>query len=218
MPQLIPLDYNVLSTMLQTYLQRNDALFIANIPNFFIVTENTLASKIKNLGQQNFVTTLGMAQLIDKPVGYRQTRSIRVFNSTTNAQYYPISREYEFCRMYDNEVTPQPLSQYYADYNVNQWYFTDYNVATASNVFIEVSYYAAGATLSSTNPTNYWTNYFPQAMWYGILSQALSYLADDERMQGALQLFNAEIDGANVEDKESFNNQALERKVPKQGM
>ena len=68
---------------------------------------------------------------------------------------------------------------YYGDYDYTHWLVAptpdvDYN--------FEVLYYERIQPLDSSNQTNWFTIYAPQALLYGSLLQAMPFLKNDERM------------------------------------
>jgi len=67
---------------------------------------------------------------------------------------------------------------YYADTDYEHWYLAP----TPDQAYeLEVLYYERIAPLSSTNQTNWLTQYAPNAMLYGTLLQAVVYLKNDNR-------------------------------------
>jgi len=71
------------------------------------------------------------------------------------------------------------LPAYYADYDYTHWLVAP---TPANNSTYEVLYYERVQPLDSTNQTNWFTVYAPQALLYGSLLQAMPYLKNDERI------------------------------------
>ena len=73
--------------------------------------------------------------------------------------------------------TDVPL--YYADYDYTHWLVAP---TPAQNYVFEVLYYERIQPLDSSNQTNWFTIYAPQALLYGSLLQAMPFLKNDERI------------------------------------
>ena len=76
----------------------------------------------------------------------------------------------------NSSLTGTPL--YYSDTDYQHWYLAP----TPDQAYsFEVLYYERIAPLSSTNQTNWLTQYAPNAMLYGTLLQAMPFLKNDAR-------------------------------------
>jgi hypothetical protein len=171
--------YDSLVENIQSYLERNDASTLAKIPLFIMLAEQIIASQIKFLGNLTVNTsamTAGQAT-IDKPARWHKTVSMNV---TINGDRQPVLlRKYEYLRSYwpDPSATGTPL--YYCDYDYTHWMVAP----TPSAAYdFEVLYYERVQPLDSSNQSNWFTTYAPQALLYGSLLQAMPFLKNDERM------------------------------------
>ena len=170
--------YDSLTENIQSYLERTDTATLEKIPLFIMLAEQVIASEIKFLGNLT-VNTSNMVTgqfVIDKPVRWHKTVSMNV---VVNGVRNPILlRKYEYLREYwpDQTQTGQPL--YYADYDYTHWLVAPTPDAAYS---FEVLYYERVQPLDSTNQTNWFTIYAPQALLYGSLLQAMPFLKNDER-------------------------------------
>jgi hypothetical protein len=68
---------------------------------------------------------------------------------------------------------------YYGDYDYTHWLVAP---SPALAYEFEVLYYERVQPLDSSNQTNWFTTYAPQALLYGSLLQAMPFLKNDERM------------------------------------
>jgi hypothetical protein len=170
--------YDSLVENVQSYLERNDAATLEKIPLFIMLAEQIIASQIKFLGNLSVNTstmTIGQAT-IDKPARWHKTVSM---NITVAGQRQPVLlRKYEYLREYWPDPTATDVPQFYCDYDYTHWL-----VAPTPDVAynFEVLYYERIQPLDSSNQTNWFTTYAPQALLYGSLLQAMPFLKNDTR-------------------------------------
>jgi hypothetical protein len=171
--------YDSLVQDIQQYLERNDAATVSKIPLFIMLCEQKLASDIKFLGNL-IVNTSTMVQgqpVIDKPARWRKTVSMNV---TVGGTKQPVLlRKYEYLREYWPVATDQSVPKYYCDYDYTHWLIAP---TPDSAYTFEVLYYERVQPLDSSNQTNWFTQYAPQAMLYGSLLQAMPFLKNDGRI------------------------------------
>jgi hypothetical protein len=171
--------YDSLVNDIQTYLERTDQQTLDKIPQFIMLAEQIIASEIKFLGNLT-VATSTMVQsenVIPKPARWRKTVSMNV---TVAGKRQPVLlRTYEYIREYwpDPTATGSPL--YFCDYDYQHWLV---GPTPALGYSYEVLYYERVQPLDSSNQSNWFTQYAPQALLYGTLLQAMPFLKNDERM------------------------------------
>jgi hypothetical protein len=160
--------YDSLVANIIDYMERDDADFVAQIPNLIALAESSIAAELKTFLQLIVVeTNLATNQtVLNKPARWRKTVSMKVNGEPV------LLRSQDYVAMYLAESTPsQPL--YYADYDYDNW-----NFAPKPNTSypVEIIYYAEIQPLDENNQQNLWTQIAPQAMLYGALLQAQGYL------------------------------------------
>jgi hypothetical protein len=170
--------YDSLTENIQSYLERSDTATLEKIPLFIMLAEQVIASEIKFLGNLTVNTSAMVAGqfTIDKPARWHKTVSMNV---TVDGVRQPILlRKYEYLREYWPDQTATDIPLYYADYDYTHWL-----VAPTPDIAynFEVLYYERVQPLDSTNQTNWFTIYAPQALLYGSLLQAMPFLKNDER-------------------------------------
>ena len=170
--------YDSLVENIQSYLERSDAQTLEKIPLFIMLAEQIIASQIKFLGNLtvNTSTMVANTAVIDKPARWHKTVSMNVL---VNGERFPVLlRKYEYLREYSPISTVTGIPVYYGDYDYTHWL-----VAPAPDVAYnyEVLYYERIQPLDSSNQTNWFTIYAPQALLYGCLLQAMPYIKNDER-------------------------------------
>jgi len=190
--------YDSLVENIQAYLERTDQATIDKIPLFIMLAEQVIASQIKFLGNLT-VQTSAMVQgqnIIDKPARWHKTVSI---NITVNGQRQPVLlRKYEYLRQYWPDPTQTGVPLYYCDYDYTHWMIAP---TPTSAYNFEVLYYERAQPLDSSNQTNWFTIYAPQALLYGSLLQAMPFLKNDERMGMWQQQYDVIMQTLMAEDK-----------------
>ena len=172
--------YDSLVADISSYLERTDAATLAKIPTFIMLAEQIIASQIKFLGNLtvNTSTMTATQSIIDKPARWHKTVSM---NITVAGERTPVLlRKYEYLREYWPNATDTDVPKFYCDYDYTHWLVAptpdqDYN--------FEVLYYERVQPLDSSNQTNWFTAYAPQALLYGSLLQAMPFLKNDTRIQ-----------------------------------
>lgn len=151
-----------------SYMERNDAGFVAQIPNLIGLAESAIAAELKTYLQLTVVeTTIAQNQdILNKPARWRKTVSMK-----TNGKPL-LLRSQDYVAQYQSESDPGvPL--YYAEYDYNNWNFAP---VPDDDYPIEIIYYSEIQPLDSTNQQNLFTREAPQAMLFGTLLQAQGYL------------------------------------------
>jgi hypothetical protein len=189
--------YDSLVEDIQQYLERTDDATIAQIPRFIMLAEQVIASQIKFLGNLT-VNTSNMvigAATIDKPARWHKTISMNV---TVSGKRQPVFlRKYEYLREYAPDPSVEGVPKFYADYDYTHW-LVDPTPDIAYDY--EVLYYERVQPLDSSNQSNWFTTYAPQAMLYGSLLQAMPFLKNDERIAMWQQQYDLIINTLKSED------------------
>jgi len=160
--------YDSLVLNIQQYMERDDADFIAQIPNLIALTESSIAAELKTFMQLIVVeTSLATNQtVLNKPSRWRKTVSMKVNGEPI------LLRSQDYVAQYQSESTNgQPI--YYSDYDYSNWNFAP---KPDQNYPVEIIYFAEIQPLDANNQQNLWTQIAPQAMLYGSLLQAQGYL------------------------------------------
>lgn len=191
------MNYDSLVEDIQQYLERTDDATIAQIPRFIMLAEQVIASQIKFLGNLTVNTSnmVAATATIDKPARWHKTISMNV---TVDGKRQPVFlRKYEYLREYAPDPSVQGTPKFYADYDYTHWLVAP----TPDTAYdYEVLYYERVQPLDSTNQTNWFTIYAPQAMLYGSLLQAMPFLKNDERIAMWQQQYDLIINTLKAED------------------
>jgi len=171
--------YDSLVENIQSYLERTDTATLEKIPLFIMLTEQIIASQIKFLGNLtvNTSTMTASTSIIDKPARWHKTVSMNI--TVAGVRQPVLLRKYEYLREYWPNATSTGTPEFYSDYDYTHWL-----VAPTPDLAytFEVLYYERIQPLDSSNQTNWFTIYAPQALLYGSLLQAMPFLKNDERM------------------------------------
>lgn len=190
--------YDSLVENIQSYLERNDTATLDKIPLFIMLAEQVIASEIKFLGNLTVVESAMTANnpVINKPVRWHKTVSMNV--SVDGVRQPVLLRKYEYLREYWPDQTLTDVPKYYCDYDYENWLIAP---TPETNYSFEVLYYERVQPLDSTNQTNWFTVYAPQALLYGSLLQAMPFLKNDERTPIWQAQYKAIMDTLKTEDK-----------------
>ena len=189
--------YDSLVENIQSYLERSDAATLEKIPLFIMLAEQVIATQIKFLGNLTVNTSAMVANqaIVDKPARWHKTVSMNV---TVAGERKPVLlRKYEYLREYWPDPSASGEPKFYADYDYTHWLVAPTPDAAYN---FEVLYYERVQPLDSSNQTNWFTTYAPQALLYGSLLQAMPFLKNDERMAMWQQQYDLIINTLKAED------------------
>lgn len=197
MTTAVVMTYDSLVADISSYLERTDTATLEKIPTFIMLAEQAIASQIKFLGNLTVAESNMTADqpIIDKPARWHKTVSMNV---TVAGQKTPILlRKYEYLREYWPDATKTDVPKFYSDYDYTHWLVaptpdTDYT--------FEVLYYERIQPLDSSNQTNWFTIYAPQALLYGSLLQSMTFLKNDDRVPMWQQQYDMFMQTLKTED------------------
>ena len=165
------LTYTSLLSDVQTYCERSDAPFVTQVPRFVMLAENRLASEIRGLGFQKYVTGALNSNTFPKPERWRETVSFNI--TVANQRIFLQPRSYDYCRAFTPDPSVTGTPRYYADYEYEHFLVVPTPVVA---VPFELSYYERPEPLSAVNQTNWITQYAPQLLLYATLLEAQPFL------------------------------------------
>ena len=198
MPAAAVMTYDSLVDDVITYLERTDDATVQKIPTFIMLAEQVIAADLKFLGNMT-VQTSTMVQgsnIIAKPARWHKTVSM---NITVDDKRQPVLlRKYEYIRNYWPDPTQTDVPLFYCDYDYTHWLVGPTPDAAYN---FEVLYYERVQPLDTSNQTNWFTQYAPQALLYGTLLQAMPFLKNDDRIPMWQAQYTQIIDVLRSEDK-----------------
>jgi hypothetical protein len=190
--------YDNLVADVAQYLERTDTATLAKIPTFIGLTEQKIAARLKILGILTVQTSVvnQNVNIIDKPARWHKTVSMNV---TVAGRRTPmLLRTTEYLREYWPDPTQQDVPKFYADYDYTHWLIAPTPDAAYN---FEVLYYERIQPLDSSNQTNWFTIYAPQAMIYGSLAEASMFLKNYEQAGMYRADFDMTLETLTVENK-----------------
>ena len=206
--------YNTLVLQLENYLNRYDAILIAQIPNFIYQAEQRICRESKNIGLERYVTKAFVAgnSVIPKPGGWRRTITFNYgtgLNFNNRNQLY--LRTYEYVRSYwpnssQFNIASPPV--YYCDYS-----YTHLLIAPTPALAypFELAYLELPTPLTINNQTNWLTNYAPDLLLYACLLEAIPFLKNDERIPVWEKLYDRALSSLENQDQLRYMDRTSER-------
>ena len=184
------LTYDSLLTDIQTYAERTDQPFVNQISRFVMLAENRLASEVRGLGSQKYVTGFLNNSTFAKPERWRETISFNI--TTSEGRKFLMPRSYDYCRAFWPDVAQTGVPRYYADYEYEHFLV----VPTPAQAYsFELAYYERPEPLSASNQTNWFTQYAPQMLLYATLLEAQPFLKRPERIAEFQSLYDRALQG-----------------------
>jgi len=190
--------YDSLVENIRTYLERTDDATLEKIPLFIMLAEQAIAAELKILGNLTVQTSnlVTGENIIDKPARWHKTVSVNV---TVAGKRQPVLlRKYEYIRNYWPDPAETGVPLYYCDYDYTHWLI---GPTPDADYAFEVLYYERSQPLDSSNQTNWFTQYAPQALLYGSLLQAMPFLKNDERIPMWQAQYSTVMEVLRAEDK-----------------
>jgi len=190
--------YDSLVENIQSYLERTDPATIEKIPLFIMLAEQVIASQIKFLGNMtvNASNMVTGQNIIAKPARWHKTVSLNV---TVAGKRQPVfNRRYEYVREYWPDPAATEVPKFYCDYDYTHWLIAP---TPDDDYSFEVLYYERVQPLDSSNQTNWFTQYAPQALLYGALLQAMPFLKNYELVASWQAQYKLIMDTLTAEDK-----------------
>lgn len=206
--------YNTLVLQLENYLNRYDAILIAQIPNFIYQAEQRICRESKNIGLERYVTNAFTAgdSVIPKPGRWRRTITFNYgsgFNFNTRNQLY--LRTYEYVRSYWPNSTIFNVANppmYYCDYS-----YTHLLIAPTPALAypFEMAFLELPPPLTIANQTNWLTNYAPDLLLYACLLEAIPFLKNDERIPVWEKLYDRALASLENQDQLRYMDRTSDR-------
>lgn len=191
-----PHTYESLVDDLQSYCERDDAAFIAQVPRFIALAEIRLATEDKPLGILRVVTGNLSGAVLEKPIRWRKTRNLSIV-PVTGVRKFLKNRGYEYCRAYWPSQADQDVPEYYSDYDFEHHLI----VPTPDQAYnFELQYYELPQPLSMVNQTNWYTQYAYQLLLYAAMMEAMPFLKTSERLPEFQALYNQALSSVKMED------------------
>jgi hypothetical protein len=192
--------YSTLATQIQETAENTGSEFVDSIPNFISRTENRLTRDVDLLGLTSFATT---NFVVSTPVYQKPPNALIVKNLTITSNGSRINlvmKTKEYLNDYWPDRTSVGEPRYYANYG-NELLIAP---APASAYPVEISYVVEPTALaSSTQETNYFTQYCSNALYYGSMVEATLFMKNPTAATMWESFYLRELEGLNNEARRS---------------
>ncbi len=200
------LTYTSLLSDVQTYCERDDSPFVDQIPRFVMLAENRLASEVRGLGYERYVTGVMNSNTLAKPARWRETISLKITTSNGNKFLFPRSKDY--C----SNFTPDPATtgepRYYADYGYEHFFIAP---TPGQSYNFELAYYERPEPLSASNETSWTAQYAPQLLLYATLLEAQPFLKRPDLAQVWQAAYDRALQGLGNETTRQYSDRTQQR-------
>lgn len=201
-------NFNSLITTVQSYVERagaaNDPTAYAFIPTAINLTEQKIARELKIQGLIRVVdwTMQTNTSAYQKPDRWRENISMQIGTSSTatavGQNWSPVyTRDYEYCRAYWPNATQVGTPKYYSDMDYDHWWVSPTPQAAYP---VQTLYWELPAPLASSNQSNWLSNYAPNALLHGTLTEMYGFLKNTTERQTWSQEYDRDMAGLSGEE------------------
>ena len=205
------MDYNSLTSDMQTYMLRSDSPYVTKIPDLIQQGLIRVYNNAKDLGfeiRTEIVNNTIGSSSIRKPGNWRETISILMFDNATRTASYlsPRSREFNLTYWPAGYQNERGRPKYYNDgvYNLNNVDIANTYGNFYWNVIpnLDQAYtfdiiYLAIPLFNADNPVNFLTQRYPNLLLYSCLIEASIFLDNEDKRNKYQMMFKEELDTIN---------------------
>jgi hypothetical protein len=172
--------YTTLKTAIQDYLDSTETSFVTNLPTFITTTEERIFKNVQldDFRKNQVGNFTASGPYLECPTDYLAPFSMAVIDSSSNYNYL-LLKQVSFIRDYSPNASTTGLPKYYAEFDNNTFMVAP---APDSAYEVELHYYYRPASLTTTtgSETTWLSENAPNAMLYGSLVEACTYLKNYE--------------------------------------
>jgi len=169
-----------LKTGIQDYLESTETSFVSNLDNFITTTEERI---LKNVQLDNFRKNVTGNVTVDNtylatPSDFLSPFSLAVIDGDDNYSFL-LLKQVSFIRDFTPNASTTGLPKYYSEFDDNSFLLAP---TPDSTYDVELHYYYRPASLTTTSgsETTWLSENAPNAMLYGSLVEACTYLKSYE--------------------------------------
>jgi hypothetical protein len=195
--------YNGLVKAIQQWTNRNDSVFIENIPLFISLAEQQFFIDCSTLGNEFYVTTVFTAnnESLPKPVNWGETLTISYIGAdgkivVLKRVSYELIRSFAPANNISTNSTTTP--RYYSDYGYDYFIISPTPVAAYP---VEIAYFGKTQMLSSINQTNWITKNAYDALLWSCLNKASQFIDNTVDAAAYLSMYTDRIQAINTYNK-----------------
>ena len=183
--------YTTLKTAVQDYLDSTETSFVTNLPTFITTTEERILKSVQldDFRKNQVGNFTASGPYLECPTDYLSPFSMAVIDSSSNYNYL-LLKQVSFIRDYTPNASTTGQPKYYAEFDNNTFIVAP---TPDSTYEVELHYYYRPASLTSTtgSETTWLSENAPNAMLYGSLVEACTYLKNYESILGLKNLGEA---------------------------
>ena len=172
--------YTTLKTAVQEYLESTESSFVTNLPTFITTTEERIFKSVQldDFRKNQVGNFTASGPYLGCPTDYLSPFSMAVIDSSSNYNYL-LLKQVSFIRDYTPNASTTGQPKYYAEFDNNTFIVAP---TPDSTYEVELHYYYRPASLTSTtgSETTWLSENAPNAMLYGSLVEACTYLKNYE--------------------------------------
>ena len=172
--------YTTLKTAIQDYLESSESSFVTNLPTFITTAEERIFKNVQlddfRKNQVGNLTASGT--YLETPTDYLAPFSLAVIDSSSNYSFL-LLKQVSFIRDFTPNASTTGLPKYYAEFDDNTFIVAP----TPDSAYeVELHYYYRPASLTTTtgSETTWLSKNAPNAILYGSLVEACTYLKNYE--------------------------------------
>ena len=172
--------YSNLKTAIQDYLESTETSFVSNIDNFITTTEERILKGVQlDVFKKNVTgTATPTSPYLASPGDFLAPFSLAVLDASSNYNYL-LLKQVSFIRDFTPNASTTGTPKYYAEFDQNSFILAP---TPASNLTFELHYFYRPSSLTSAGDTGttWLSENAPNALLYGSLVEACTYLKNYE--------------------------------------
>jgi hypothetical protein len=172
--------YSNLKTAIQDYLESTETSFVSNIDNFITTTEERILKGVQlDVFKKNVTgTATPTSPYLASPGDFLAPFSLAVLDASSNYNYL-LLKQVSFIRDFTPNASTTGTPKYYAEFDQNSFILAP---TPASNLTFELHYFYRPSSLTSAGNTGttWLSENAPNALLYGSLVEACTYLKNYE--------------------------------------
>jgi hypothetical protein len=187
--------YSNLKTAIQDYLESTESSFVTHLPDFIKSTEERILKNVQlDVFKKNVTgTATADSPYLGSPSDYLSSFSLAVIDGSSNYNYL-LLKQVSFIRDFTPNASTTGTPKYYAEFDDNTLILAP---TPASGLTFELHYFYKPSSLTSAGDsgTTWLSENAPNAMLYGSLVEACTYLKNYEVIPSYEQKFQEALLG-----------------------
>lgn len=221
----MPMTYQSLTQDIILNAQRTDVEFVGQVPNFIERAITRIYTEADDLGLEifteenadNFRLSANRA-IVQKRPNWKKTLSLSYIDPISNEAHFLLPRSYEAALAYAPNPAIAATPLFYSDRSApsndeqpNNPYLFFY-ITPTPNITANLNHVWVGVPIFSPEvPTNFLTQRYPSILFYGCMSEAMTYLKDDQRIATFEKLYSAALGRTNTQNQEAYADRTTKR-------